>query len=135
SKLGVDVVLERGSDIVSNLGEKSVDVVVDNVAGPGFPQLLKVMKPGGRYVSSGAIAGPVVELDMRDLYLKDITLIGCTGWDEPVFPNLISYIEHGEILPLLAKSFPLRDIALAQAEFLQKKHFGNFVLTPPVPSE
>jgi alcohol dehydrogenase len=133
--LGADIVVERGSDFVSKLGEKSVDVVVDNVAGPGFPQLLKVMKPGGRYVSSGAIAGPVVELDMRDMYLKDITLIGCTGWDEPVFPNLISYIERGEIRPLLAKSFPLRDIALAQAEFLKKKHFGNFVLTPPAPSD
>ncbi|UWR12342.1 alcohol dehydrogenase family protein [Sulfitobacter mediterraneus] len=131
--LGVDIVVERGSDYASQLGEKSVDVVVDNVAGPGFPQLLKLMKPGGRYVSSGAIAGPVVELDMRDMYLKDITLIGCTGWDEPVFPNLISYIERGEIRPLLAKTFPLGDIALAQEEFLKKKHFGNFVLIPPVP--
>ena len=97
--------------------------------------MLKVLKPGGRLVSSGAIAGPIVELDMRDMYLRDITLIGCTGWDEPVFPNLISYIERGEIRPLLAKSFPLEDIAKAQEEFLQKKHFGNFVLIPPTPDE
>ena len=133
--LGADIIVERGSDLISQLGEKSVDVVVDNVAGPAFPQMLKVLKPGGRLVSSGAIAGPIVALDMRDMYLKDITLIGCTGWDEPVFPNLISYIERGEIRPLLAKSFPLEDIAKAQEEFLQKKHFGNFVLIPPSPEE
>jgi NADPH:quinone reductase-like Zn-dependent oxidoreductase len=84
-----------------------------------------------RGIASGAIAGPIVSLDMRDMYLKDIRLIGCTAWDEPVFPNLISYIESGEIRPLLAKTFPLESIAQAQAEFMEKAHIGNFVLIPP----
>ena len=68
---------------------------------------------------------------MRDMYLKDITLIGCTSWDEPIFPNLISYIERGEIRPLVAKVFPLEKIAVAQQEFMKKSHVGNFVLVPP----
>ncbi|MGA7266403.1 MAG: zinc-binding dehydrogenase, partial [Aestuariivirga sp.] len=89
------------------------------------------LKRGGRYVSSGAIAGPIVEFDMRDMYLKDIALIGCTAWDEPVFPNLVSYIEQGQIRPLVAKVFALEDIALAQQEFMDKRHVGNFVLVPP----
>lgn len=130
-ELGADIVLDRGSNLLAELGGESVDVVVDNVAGAGFPQMIKLLKRGGRLVSSGAIAGPVVDLDMRDMYLKDVTLIGCTAWDEPVFPNLISYIERGEIRPLLAKVFPLKDIARAQQEFLEKTHFGNFVLVPP----
>jgi NADPH:quinone reductase-like Zn-dependent oxidoreductase len=130
-ELGADAVLDRNCDMVDELGENSVDVVVDNVAGPGFPHMLKMLRPGGRYVSSGAIAGPLVNLDMRDMYLKDITLIGCTAWDEPVFPNLISYIERGEIRPLLSKVFPLSEIATAQREFMEKTHFGNFVLVPP----
>ncbi|MFY0311519.1 alcohol dehydrogenase family protein [Leisingera sp. D0M16] len=130
-QLGADVILDRGSDLLAELGGETVDAVVDNVAGEGFPQMLKLLKRGGRLVSSGAIAGPVVDLDMRDMYLKDITLIGCTAWDEPVFPNLISYIERGEIRPLVAKVFPLKDIAKAQQEFLEKTHFGNFVLVPP----
>ncbi len=129
--LGADIVLDRDSGLLAELGGESVDAVVDNVAGAGFPQMLKLLKRGGRLVSSGAIAGPVVDLDMRDMYLKDITLIGCTAWDEPVFPNLISYIERGEIRPLVAKVFPLKDIARAQQEFLKKTHFGNFVLVPP----
>ena len=124
-------VIERGRDLLSELGQSSVDVVVDNVAGPGFEPMLKLLKRGGRYASSGAIAGPMVTMDMRDFYLKDIQLIGCTAWDEPVFPNLIGYIERGEIQGLVAKTFDLKDIAEAQQEFLKKEHFGNFVLIPP----
>ena len=129
--IGADQVIARGDDIVDLLGEKTVDVVVDNVAGPCFGGMLKVLKRGGRFVSSGAIAGPLVELDMRDLYLKDLTLIGCTAWDEPIFPNLVSYIEKGEIKPLLSKTFPLKNIVEAQREFTEKKHVGKFVLIPP----
>lgn len=129
--IGADQVIARDEDIVEFLGENSVDVVVDNVAGHCFGEMLKVLKRGGRFVSSGAIAGPIVELDMRDFYLKDLTLIGCTAWDEPIFQNLISYIEKGEIKPLLAKTFPLKKIVEAQREFTNKKHVGKFVLIPP----
>jgi len=127
---GADEVVGYGNEILEALGEKSVDIVIDNVAGPNFPYMLKVLKRGGKFVSSGAIAGPIVEMDMRDFYLKDLTLIGCTGWDEPVFPNVISAIEKGEIKPALAKSFPLEDIVEAQKEFGLKKHVGKFVLIP-----
>ena len=130
-EVGADRVLPRGSDLLATLGENAVDVVVDNVAGPGFSQILSVMRRGGRYASSGAIAGPLVTLDMRTFYLKDLTLIGCTAWDEPVFPNLIGYIERGEIRPLLEKTFPLEQIVDAQREFTEKKHVGKFVLIPP----
>jgi NADPH:quinone reductase-like Zn-dependent oxidoreductase len=129
--LGVDRAITRGTDLIGELGQSSVEVIIDNVAGDGFTALLKLLRRGGRYVSSGAIAGPMVNMDMRDFYLKDLQLIGCTSWDEPVFPNLISYIEAGEIVPLVAKTYPLEDIAVAQQEFLKKTHFGNFVLIPP----
>jgi len=129
--IGADFVIARDEDIVACLGEKTMDVVVDNVAGPAFGGMLKVLRRGGRYVSSGAIAGPLVTLDMRDFYLKDLTMIGCTAWDEPVFPNLVSYIENGEIRPLLAKTFPLERIVDAQIAFTEKKHVGKFVLIPP----
>ena len=129
--LGADHVIDRDKDVVASLGENSMDVIIDNVAGQAFGGLLKVLKPGGRYVSSGAIGGPLVTLDMRTFYLKDLKLIGCTAWDEPVFLNLISYIQRGELQPLVAKIFPLERIADAQREFILKKHVGNFVLIPP----
>jgi NADPH:quinone reductase-like Zn-dependent oxidoreductase len=128
---GADQVIARGTNPRDVLGAGAVDVVVDNVAGAGFGAMLDVLCRGGRYVSSGAISGPVVALDMRVLYLRDLTLIGCTGWDEPVFPNLMAYIARGEIRPLLARTWPLERIAAAQQEFLKKSHVGNFVLIPP----
>lgn len=124
--LGAHEAIERGTPPTP----QSFDVVVDNVAGPGFRDALEAIRRGGRYVSSGAIAGPVVELDMRPLYLRDLTMIGCTAWDEPVFPKLIGYIEQGEIRPVVARTFPLVEIVEAQKEFLEKKHVGKFVLIP-----
>ena len=128
--LGADTVLfrEDGPEILAS--QARADVVVDNVAGPGFGAMLKALCRGGRYVSSGAIAGADVALDMRDFYLKDLTLIGTTAWDEPVFPNLIGYVERKEIRPLVAASFALKDMALAQQAFLEKRHTGNLVLVP-----
>jgi NADPH:quinone reductase-like Zn-dependent oxidoreductase len=133
--IGADRLLDGDEDIVAALGEESVDVVVDNVSGPAFGGLLEVLRTGGRYVSSGAIAGPIVTLDKRTFYLKDLTLIGCTAWDESVFPDLMSAIAAHEVRPLVAKTFPLARIADAQREFLEKRHVGNFVLIPPSPKD
>jgi NADPH:quinone reductase-like Zn-dependent oxidoreductase len=129
--IGADRVIDRDGDLGAAIGKEAIDVVVDNVAGPAFGTLLDVLKRGGRYVSSGAIGGPLVTLDMRTFYLKDLMLIGCTAWDEPVFPNLIGYIERGEIRPLLAATYPLDRIADAQRAFLKKAHVGKLVLIPP----
>ena len=129
-ELGADQVLDRDSDPVAVLGEESVDVVVDNVGGGGFAAMLTVLHRGGRYVSSGAIAGPIVSLDLRTMYLKDLTLIGSTAWDEPVFPNLIAYIERSEIRPIIAGRFPLERIVEAQQALLKRTHVGKFVLAP-----
>jgi NADPH:quinone reductase-like Zn-dependent oxidoreductase len=128
--LGADHVVDRECDLVNELGEESVDVVIDNVGGPHFAGELATLKRGGRYASSGAIGGPIVNLDLRTMYLKDVTLIGCTAWDEPVFPSLISYIETNALRPLVAKTFALSEIVAAQQEFLEKNHVGKFVLIP-----
>jgi NADPH:quinone reductase-like Zn-dependent oxidoreductase len=75
----------------------------------------------------------MVTLDKRTLYLRDLTLIGCTAWDEPVFPGLIAHIERGEVRPLVAKTFPLARMAEAQREFLERRYAGKLVLVPPPP--
>ena len=129
-EIGADEVIDRYTDIVKFLGDESVDLVVDNVGGSSFASMLKVLRRGGRYVSSGAIAAPIVNLDLRDLYLKDLRMIGCTAWDEAVFANLVSYVEQNQIKPLVAKTFALQEIAKAQQEFLEKNHVGKFVLVP-----
>lgn len=128
--LGAHAVLCREDGSATWAALPPADVVVDNVGGAGFSAMLKALRRGGRYVSSGAIAGADVALDMRDFYLRDLTLIGCTAWDEPVFPNLIGYVQRNEIRPVVAATFALKDMALAQQAFLEKRHTGNLVLVP-----
>jgi len=126
--LGAERVLPRGGDPLAELGRESVDVVIDVAGGPQFPALLAVLRRGGRYAVAGAIAGPVVPLDLRTLYLKDLRMFGCTVLDAPVFAALVRHIEAGRIRPLIAAVHPLREIAAAQRQFLAKRHIGKIVL-------
>ena len=129
-KIGANKVVVRESDLVKELGKNKYDVVIDLVAGKKWNQLIEILKPGGRYATSGAIAGPMVTLDIRTLYLKDLTFYGCTYQPIEVFKNLIGYIEKGEIKPLVAKTYPLKNIKKAQEDFMLKKHVGKLVLLP-----
>ena len=132
--LGAHGVLERApSDLPSALktvlGSEKVSVVADVVGGPGWPGLIDVLARGGRYTCAGAIAGPLVSLDLRTLYLRDLTFTGATVVPPGVFGDLVGYIERGEIKPLLAAAFPLRELRAAQQAFIDKRHVGNIVVT------
>jgi NADPH:quinone reductase-like Zn-dependent oxidoreductase len=126
--LGAVQVLPRDTDLLAEVGRGSINAVIDVVGGPQFMKLLDVLARSGRYAVAGAIAGPLVELDLRTLYLKDLRLFGCTIPDEEVFPNLVRYIEQGEIRPLISATFPLSEIVAAQSSFMQKSHIGKIVL-------
>lgn len=129
--LGAHRVVVRGDSLLGRIPPDSIDAVIDLVGGPQWPELLDLLKRGGRYAVSGAIAGPLVELDLRKLYLKDLTFHGCTLQDDGVFAALVGYIERGEIKPILARTYPLADIVAAQQDFVAKKHVGKLVLLPP----
>jgi NADPH:quinone reductase-like Zn-dependent oxidoreductase len=128
--MGATNCLERGASLTDRLRNSSVDLVLDVVGGSQWPELLEVLKTGGRYAVSGAIAGPMVEMDLRTLYLKDLTLFGCTSQSPEVFPNLVGYLERGEIRPMVAASYPLRDIVAAQEAFESKQNVGKIILVP-----
>jgi NADPH:quinone reductase-like Zn-dependent oxidoreductase len=127
-RLGAHRVLPRDADLLGALDGLTVDVVLDVVGGQHFPALLKVLRRGGRYAVAGAIAGPIVELDLRTLYLNDLRLIGCTIPEPGVFTDLVGYIERNEIQPVVARTYPLMAIADAQRDFLSKQHTGKIIL-------
>jgi NADPH:quinone reductase-like Zn-dependent oxidoreductase len=129
--LGAERVIPREENLVEHLGTGGFDVVIDVVAGPQWAQLLQVLTWGGRYAVAGAIAGPIVQLDVRSLYLKDLSFFGCTFQDDVVFENLVGYVERGEIHPHVAKTYPLKDIAKAQEDFISKRFAGKLVVIPP----
>lgn len=128
---GADRSIDRGTDLVAELGRNSFDVVIDMVGGSQTPELLELLRPGGRYAIAGAISGPLAQIDLRTIYLKDLSLFGCTFQDDEVFENLVGYIERNEVHPVVSRTYPLSDIARAQEDFLSKKHTGKLVLIPP----
>jgi NADPH:quinone reductase-like Zn-dependent oxidoreductase len=135
ARLGADVLLPRSpknlrAALQEKIGRDTVTVVADIVGGPAFPGLIDVLERGGRYTCSGAIAGPIVELDLRTLYLRDLTFTGSTVLPPQIFPALVSYIEQGEVQPMLAATYPLADLHAAQAAFIAKTHTGNIVVIP-----
>lgn len=131
-ELGADYVYCRDDQLVSNLAQHQFTVALDVVGGDNFPTLLKNLEIGGRYATSGAIAGPMVTLDLRDLIYKDLEMFGATRLESSVFQRLVGYLEKGLLKPLVAKVFPLSEIHEAQKFFQTKGFFGKVVITPSV---
>jgi alcohol dehydrogenase len=100
--LGAESVIARGGGnlptaVAKAAGGQPIDVVADVVGGGMFADLLNVLRPMGRYVTAGAIAGPVVRLDLRTLYLKQLELIGSTMGTHEEFVSLVEHeIRAGE---------------------------------------
>lgn len=128
---GADRTVGRDADLRAELGDEPVDVVVDIVGGPTVPRLLELLRPGGRYALAGAIGGPLVEIDLRTVYLNDLSLLGCTFQEDVVFESLVAYLDREELRPVVAQTYPLSQIRQAQSDVLDKRHVGKLVVVPP----
>jgi len=131
-EIGAAAVITRGvgdfkTEVMKALSGP-IDVVVDTVAGPLFSDLLALLRRGGRYVSCGAIGGPVVEFDVRTMYLNHLDLIGSSQGSRREFNAVVDYALSGRIRPLLARTYSLADIARAQADFKKKDFVGKLVI-------
>jgi alcohol dehydrogenase len=124
---GADAVLDRDATPLAG----AFTVVIDLVGGPAWTGFIEALEPGGRYAISGAIAGPMVEADLRTIYLNDLTFFGCTYTPADVFAELVTLINDGRIKPLVSKTYDLADIATAQMDFAAKTYPGKLVLIPP----
>ena len=129
--LNPDLLLPRAPEnLRAALRDEKITVVADVVGGDGWPALIDMLERGGRYTCSGAIAGPMVTLDLRTFYLRDLTFTGSTINPPHVFRNLVRYIEAGHLTPMLAATYPLKDLPEAQTAFIAKQHTGNIVVIP-----
>ncbi len=131
---GPDAILDRSpanlrKALREAIGQDTVSVVADVVGGASWPALIDVIERGGRYTCAGAIAGPMVNFDLRTFYLRDLTFTGATIVPPGVFADLVGYIERGEIKPMLAAVYPLKELHAAQQAFIDKQHVGNIVVS------
>jgi NADPH:quinone reductase-like Zn-dependent oxidoreductase len=105
-------------------------VIADVVGGPSFGALLGALGTDGRLVTCGAVAGPVVEIDLRVLYLQRRTLIGSTMHTPSQFRRLVQDARAGRLDPPVARTYPLTEIHQAQQDFVSGDHVGKLVLIP-----
>jgi NADPH:quinone reductase-like Zn-dependent oxidoreductase len=105
-----------------------VDVVADVVGGVRWPELIRTLRRGGRYVTAGAIAGSSVDLDLRTLYLRDLTIAGATVPPPHLFGELVRLIEASTLRPAVAATYPLERLREAQEAFMAKRHVGKIVI-------
>jgi NADPH:quinone reductase-like Zn-dependent oxidoreductase len=129
------IVRQAGADEVvlrddGGLPDASVDVVVDVVGGSGLGDRLELLRPDGRMVVCGAVAGPVVQLDLRRLYLQRRRLIGSTMHTHDQFRRLVEAARRGDIDPRITRTLPLAEIHRAQDELLGGEISGKIVLVP-----
>ena len=128
------VVVRDEGDLVAAVAaatqRQPIDVVADLVAGPMFNDLLAILRPEGRYTTAGAIGGPLVQLDLRRVYLKHLQIHGSSQGTRAEFARIVSYIETGRLRALLDGIYRLSDFRAAQRAFIEKSFTGKLVIVP-----
>lgn len=127
------VVTRNASDLAARILDTAggeLDAIADVVGADIFTTTFPLLRDGGRLVTAGAIAGPVVSFDLRALYLRHRLLIGSTMHTPAQFQLLVSQAREGKIAPQVAATYPLVEIHRAQRDFLAKGFVGKLVLIP-----
>ncbi len=131
---GADHVVDRGrGSVIADVRDavpEGVDVAVDVVAGDQVDEGLGLLRPGGRWVVAGALAGHRVEIDVRRLYLANQALVGSTMHTPRVFALLVEAARRGAVRPVVAGTYPLAEVAAAQQDLARRSHVGKLVVVP-----
>lgn len=133
--LGADVVIDRseedwGEIVYTMTAHKGVDVVVDNVGADTLPASIRAVSRGGRIVIVGNTSGPEVNLDLRYLFQKQISLIGSTMGSHQDFRKVMSLLWTNRLKPVIDSTFPLSEGKKAYERLENGEHFGKIVLIP-----
>ena len=131
--IGADVLIDRSKEedwsktVFLATNKRGVDVVVDNV-GATFMQSLRALRKGGRLLTVGNSAGPKVEIDNRYMFAKHLSIIGSTMSTLEDFKEVMDLVVAGKLKPIIDKTYPLRDAALAQERLWKNENFGKITL-------
>ena len=109
----------------------SVDAVLDVVAGPLFPSLVRSLRPGGTYCLVGAVAGGAVRFDAWDL-LAGITLTGYSteDLDGDTLRHATRALLEAKLPPVAHVVMGLDEAAHAHALLERRALSGRVVLVP-----
>jgi NADPH:quinone reductase-like Zn-dependent oxidoreductase len=137
---GADAVVDRRSDDlaaeVRAVAGGPIDVIADVVGGDAFARWPGLLATEGRIVVAGAIAGPIVEIDLRQVYLRQRQIIGSTMHTPEHFADLVGLANEGRVVPLVAAELPLEEIHAAQRLMRAPETVGKIVIrVAPSPTD
>jgi len=131
--IGADILIDRSKEadwskaVFLATNKRGVDVAVDNV-GITFMQSLRALRKGGRLLTVGNSGGPKFEIDNRFLFAKHLSLIGSTMSTLSEFKEVMDLIVAGKLKPVLDKTYPLKEAAIAQERLWRNENFGKITL-------
>jgi zinc-binding alcohol dehydrogenase/oxidoreductase len=108
-----------------------VDLSVDSIGGDVFDKLMSLGRIGSRIVTFGATKGPVPQLVMPKLFLKEITVLGTTMGSPQEFREMLALVERHRIRPVLDNTYPLTDVSVAMHRMEKGDNFGKIALSIP----
>jgi NADPH:quinone reductase-like Zn-dependent oxidoreductase len=121
-KLGIDQFISnqvRFEDVV-----KDVDAVLDLIGGELMERSYKVLKPGGRYVTS-----LLQETPQEEPQRLGIRSMGLAAWpNADILAKMAQRIDSGKIQMSVNRTFPLAEVNEAMTYRLQTKEPGKVVL-------
>jgi NADPH:quinone reductase-like Zn-dependent oxidoreductase len=109
---------------------QGVDCAIDHVGSASFGEVIRSLAAAGRLVLCGASSGSVVELDLIDLFARQIAIIGSSDGSRAELLEVFRLLGDGVIEPVIDRVLPLEEAPLAQHLLEERQHFGRILLDP-----
>ena len=110
-------------------GKRGVDVVLDHVGAATMKDSIRSLRKGGRLVVPGATSGPLVEIDLRYLFWRHVSILGSTMANQSEFEEVMKLVFMGRLKPVVDKVFPLEEAQAAHEYVGKGAQFGKVVLS------
>lgn len=133
SALGADFTLNHKTNNISAsvkeiTGGQGVDVVFEHVGEITWNTSLKMLGKGGRIVTCGATTGARVEIDIRHLFYKQLSILGSTMGNKIAFENSFELVKSGKLKPVIDRTFPMEEIQAAHQYLEEGAQFGKVMI-------
>jgi NADPH:quinone reductase-like Zn-dependent oxidoreductase len=104
------------------------DIVVDHVGTETWKTSQRVLAWGGTYVTCGATTGHQVQVDLRAVFFKQLSILGATMGSMGEMRAAWAAVEAGSIRPVLDRVLPMSELAAAHALLEQRAVIGKLVV-------
>jgi NADPH:quinone reductase-like Zn-dependent oxidoreductase len=128
---GIDHYKQKISEEVQKItNNQGVDIVFEHVGPATWQESLKSLKPAGTLVTCGATTGPKVDIDLRFVYSRQLSILGSYMGVMSELYEVLSHVFAGRLKPVVDKTFPLSEARAAHEHMEKSQMFGKIVLNP-----